>query len=121
MNQREYESSIHALHIAYTNQRANDIRQFLASVTESEQLAILESDDITGSITDALAYSEHRSVLRAILDRASSGGDIIALITIAERHGDNVPSDEARELARNLLTVDMDLSIENLDWAINAN
>lgn len=121
MNHHEYESSIHALHDAYTKQREEYIRGFLANTSESEQLAILKGDDITGNITDALAYSPYPTVLRAILDRSLSGGDITSLITIARRSGDNVPSDEARSLARHLLASDFDLSIETLDWCISAN
>ncbi len=95
-----------AAHQAFVRERQSIIDTFLAGLTESEQLELIEqmelmaqeTDEIELHVAEALAHSSHYSVKKALIDATEELGPVdapfLAWATIATVEQDSDDDDE---------------------------
>lgn len=69
------------------------VADLLAGTTEQQQLDIVASPLSSHAIVEALAQSEHESVLRAIVERGADDNKVAAVAIVAQRGAGEVSRD----------------------------
>lgn len=115
----DFDDTFGSIESAYALNWKRLVSMFVAGTTEQQQLDIVASPLSSHALVEALAHSEHKSVLRAIVERGAEDNKVAAVAIVAKRRDGGEVSKDAAALVAEAMRERPASVMENLVWFID--